>query len=408
MKKRIAIVVQRAGKDVIGGSEGYALAMAKALCSTFKVDILSTCAKDHVTWRNHYEEGVEKVQEDLNIIRFSNDFERGDYWFQFDVTLSYRMPSNLFLYMDAEEKKELIAKYRKLPLGATEEWIKYEGPYSTGLYDYIKKYEQEYTSFLFMTYLYPTTYFGTQFIKDDKKIFIIPTFHDEPPVYLPIMQRYKKYYHLFLTKAERDLAIRSIYRAKVKNSIIGFGLEDKKIQPSKNVKEKYILYAGRIEQAKGILELYDFFSKYYLKKQSIKLYTIGKGNLSDCNHPGVYYKGFVSEEEKLDLMKNALAFIHPSSLESLGIVLIEAFMVSTPAIVNAKSQVLQDHIKDSKAGFYYDNYEDFENALDYLQKGGEQVNQLGKYARAYYEKMYSLKQYEMILTSLIEKSAIKN
>ena len=41
-------------------------------------------------------------------------------------------------------------------------WMELQGPYCPRLIDYIKAHRQSYDVFIFMTYLYYTTYFGLQ------------------------------------------------------------------------------------------------------------------------------------------------------------------------------------------------------------------------------------------------------
>ena len=162
-----------------------------------------------------------------------------------------------------------------------------------------------------------------------------------------------------------------------------------------------MLYAGRLEDGKGVLELYDYFERYVKQKNKLKLYTIGDGELKEHKHSSVVYKGFVSEREKYQLMKNALAFIHPSAYESFGIVLAEAFMMGTPAVVNAQSKVLFGHINDSRAGFAYSNYEEFEKALDVLLNEPSKRTEFGTNARKYYLDNYSEKAFKDRVSSLI-------
>ena len=61
MSDRIALVVQRYGADVTGGSEALARALAERLAADFAVTVFTTCARDYVTWRNELPEGVEQV-----------------------------------------------------------------------------------------------------------------------------------------------------------------------------------------------------------------------------------------------------------------------------------------------------------------------------------------------------------
>ena len=64
------------------------------------------------------------------------------------------------------------------------EWQKAQGPHSSKLIEYLKDYKEDYDVIIFLTYLYYTTYFGLQ-VAPEKSI-LIPTAHDEPPIYYSI------------------------------------------------------------------------------------------------------------------------------------------------------------------------------------------------------------------------------
>ena len=402
--KKLAIIVQRAGEDIVGGSEGYALAMAKILSERFIVDIITTTAKDHVTWKNEYSIDDVELSASLRIVRHFVDYEREQIWFEMNRLLMHSIPLDEFPFLPYEKRKTFTDRIKKFPLGFGEEWLKREGPFSTGLYGYLLEHQQEYDYVLFMTYLYPTTYFGIDLVKDTRKVYLIPTYHDETPAYLPNFLKYKKYHHLFLTNAEKVIAEQHLYGDAVTNNIIGFGISDmfsKLSFKTINSKEKYILYAGRIEAAKGVHQLFKMFEQYSAKNKDLKLYLIGDGMLKDYQRKNIIYKGFVSEEEKLRYMKDAIAFIHPSAFESLGIVLLESFMMGTPALVNRRSDVLQEHIRNSNAGFSYDNYEEFRDALNRMINDKILYDELQKNAREYFCKHYSIDAYKDRLLKIL-------
>jgi len=75
MKKKIAIVVQRYGAEVNGGSETYARMIAEHLAPHFEVEVLTTCALDYVTWANHFPAGVSE-ENGVKLRRFEVDRER--------------------------------------------------------------------------------------------------------------------------------------------------------------------------------------------------------------------------------------------------------------------------------------------------------------------------------------------
>ncbi len=59
--KRIAIVNQRYGLEVNGGSEYYTRLLAEHLQESFDVTVLTTTALDYDTWENHYPAGTDKI-----------------------------------------------------------------------------------------------------------------------------------------------------------------------------------------------------------------------------------------------------------------------------------------------------------------------------------------------------------
>src|SRR6185436_3026579 len=72
---KLACVVHRFGPEIAGGSEAHCRAIAEHLAAAHDVTILTTCAKDHITWRNEYPAGVSELGP-LHIHRFRVDRER--------------------------------------------------------------------------------------------------------------------------------------------------------------------------------------------------------------------------------------------------------------------------------------------------------------------------------------------
>ena len=58
---KIAIVVQRYGADINGGAELHARYIAERLARYADVRVLTTCARDYLTWRNEFTPGVDRV-----------------------------------------------------------------------------------------------------------------------------------------------------------------------------------------------------------------------------------------------------------------------------------------------------------------------------------------------------------
>src|SRR5918993_2120577 len=72
---KLAIVVQRYGADINGGAELHARYIAERLSRHASVEVLTTCARDYVTWKNELPAGVEQVN-GVTVRRFPVAHER--------------------------------------------------------------------------------------------------------------------------------------------------------------------------------------------------------------------------------------------------------------------------------------------------------------------------------------------
>src|SRR5215207_2279768 len=72
---KLAIVVQRYGADINGGAELHARYIAERLSRHASVEVVTTCARDYVTWKNELPPGVEQVN-GITVRRFPVAHER--------------------------------------------------------------------------------------------------------------------------------------------------------------------------------------------------------------------------------------------------------------------------------------------------------------------------------------------
>ena len=77
---KLACVVHRFGADIAGGSEGHCRLVAEHLAASHEVTVLTTCAKNYVSWRNDLPPGVEQVN-GITVRRFPVAHEREPYDF---------------------------------------------------------------------------------------------------------------------------------------------------------------------------------------------------------------------------------------------------------------------------------------------------------------------------------------
>ncbi len=373
MKNKILFVVQRYGLEVNGGSEAYCRQIAEKLSSIYDVSVLTTCAEDYVTWENKYQEGIEKIN-DITVIRKKVVEPRTQKKFS---------------------KATDIINFDKENLLSGIEWQKAQGPYSLELLNYLSNHKEEYDVIIYMTYLYFTTYLGIQ-IAPEKSI-LIPTAHDEPPIYFGI---FNSIFHLprcilYLTNSEKKFVTKKFHNNYVNSDIVGVGIDIEKDVENINLKDRfhiedeYLIYLGRIDESKGCKNMIDYFLEYKAKyNNNLKLVLAGKTAMNIPVNNDILNLGFVSEIEKINLLKNSKALILPSEFESLSLSTLEAMYFGIPVLVNGKCDVLKDHAILSKAGLYYMNKLEFIESLAYIDENPEMMKKMGENGVLYVEKNY--------------------
>ena len=68
---KIAFVIQRYGTEILGGSEYHCRLIAERLAQRHQVEVLTTCARDYITWQNEYPEASDRIR-GVTVRRFAN------------------------------------------------------------------------------------------------------------------------------------------------------------------------------------------------------------------------------------------------------------------------------------------------------------------------------------------------
>lgn len=379
--KSIAFVVPRYGADIGGGAETL---VRQLVLNAFSgqhleslgfrsVEVWTTCAKDHRTWENCLEPGTE-IEDGITIRRFSVDPRSLDSFIRFEHAMQ---------------------EGRALTLGEQLKWLE-NGVNSSSLYQHIASAGAEFDYIVFAPYLFPTSFWGS-LIHPSKSI-LIPCLHDEHYAYLDSFRCvFSKVRGLFFNAVpEKELAetVYNLPAMERKSAVVGMGFS---IPADPEVETKasrdYILYTGRKETGKGLDILISCFESY--RKQHshapLELRIIGSGNIEflESLPPGVRDLGYVSEDEKLSLMRGALALCQPSVNESFSIVLMESWLERTPVIVNSQCAVTRYHVHESGGGLSFFDEKSFADALEFLLSSNKAVIEMGEKGRDYVEKNYS-------------------
>jgi len=374
---KIAFVIPWYGENIPGGAETECRTTAENLQKAgVEVEILTTCVKEFLSdWNtDYYKEGTYQVNH-IPVRRFS--VRKRDTAI-FD-SINYKLMQD-----------------QKISLKEEEIFI-HEMINSDNLYAFIREHGSDYDFFLFIPYMFGTTYYGSQ-IHPEKSI-LIPCLHDESYAHLSIYTKiFKKVAALiFLSEPERDLANR-LYQPPCRQIVLGGGIDTaftfnpERFRKKYKLFEPFILYAGRKDSGKNVPLLLDFFKRFKQANLSnLKLVLIGSGNIcipSKCKKD-IIDLGFISQQDKYDTYAAAIILCQPSINESFSIVIMEAWLCGTPVLVHADCPVTKDHCMKSNGGLFFKNYDEFEGCVNYFVNNPKKSSMMAENGKKYVTDNYS-------------------
>ena len=407
-RPELAFVVQRYGEGITGGSESLARAVAERLASDYRITVFTSCAHDYVTWRNELPEGIERLG-GVDVRRFPVEQERDLFSFN-----AFAEPLYARAAAATEPRRGESVRERRTAdnVGAAvpgdvradeHEFLRRQGPEVPKLVAALRAERDRFAAFVFFTYLYYPTYWGLAAVPE--RAALVPTTHDEPPLRFSI---YREVFALprafgFLTRAEEALVHRRFDLGSREAVLAGMGV-DVPAAPDvasfrlrHRITRPYAVYAGRIDAGKGCAEMLAHHERYRSLKQrgrqgeardAIDLLLIGRLAMPEPDQEGVRYLGFLPEQEKAAALAGAHAVVCPSPFESLSIALLEGLALRTPGLVNARSEVLKEHCLRSGASLFYEDGDEYAEALDLLARDASLRTALGASGRRYVETEY--------------------
>jgi glycosyltransferase involved in cell wall biosynthesis len=419
---KIGMIIQRYGAEVLGGSEQLCRLLAEHLSGQHDIEVLTTCARDYVTWKNEYAEGTDRIR-GVTVRRFASARTR-------ELDAFNRFSD--WIYASPHSRTDEM------------EWLKQQGPWCPALIEFVRKHHQQYDVLMFFTYLYAPTVVGLD-VSPGKSV-LVPTAHDEPAIRLDIFKDVfgKPAAICYLTQSERTFVQQQFPDRPLLEETIGVGVDlpqqqryprmpapldeestettsdsDRESRPEDEpqtrifpshltsrgavfrrryrLQEPLVLYGGRIDPGKGCEELIQYFAQYVKDGGEATLALMGVKMMALPEEPFIRFAGHLSDRERVEALEAATVVVCPSPYESLSLLALEALSVGTPILVNARSEVLVEHCKASNGGLWYADRDEFVACLQLLIRDARLRETLGRNGRAYVRRNY---RWEVVLGKL--------
>jgi glycosyltransferase involved in cell wall biosynthesis len=370
---KLAVVVQRYAADISGGAELHARYIAERLARHAEVTVMTTCARDYVTWKNELPEGRDTVN-GITVHRFPVAHPRSPERFG---ALSKRVFEHQHSIAD-----ELT-------------WLDSEGPTSPALVRHVAASGDTFDFFIFFSYRYYHAFHGVRAVQP--KAVLVPTAERDPAAGLAIFQPvFRAARALMYNSFEERALIDHLSQRRGPGVVVGVGSEiPERTQPWRfrkafNIRRPFALYIGRIDENKGCADLFSHFERYALTyPNGLDLVLVGSNVLPIPKHPRIRHLGYLPDADKFDALAAADMLVMPSRFESLSMVALEAWALGKPVLANGACDVLKGQVLRSNAGLYYESFEEFAEAMYLLEASGPLGGLLGRHGRDFFRRHYS-------------------
>ncbi len=375
--KKIGFVIPWYADDIPGGAEMELREVTSHLHSAgVPLEILTTCVKEFgADWSlDFYSAGTDTSACGIVIRRFS----------------VRKRDTKAF---DSVNAKLMCGKSVTL---SEEDTFLREMVNSPDLYAYMDSHKDDYSLFVFIPYMFGTTYNGVKVCPE--KSVLIPCFHDEAYTYL---KRFGELYPkaagmVFNARPEAELAEKlfGFSESGTKTVVMGIGMDTDISSYPEDFRSKFgidspfILYAGRKDEGKNVHTLVKYFSEYISRHETdLSLVLIGGGNIELprelVRNRRIIDLGFVDKQDKYNAQGAAEFLCQPSKNESFSLVIMESWLCGRPVLVHEGCPVTRSFASESNGGLYFGSYFEFEGCTDYLLKHRETAAAMGQNGREY-------------------------
>ena len=399
---KFAFVTPRYGADISSGAEHACRLLAERVCERHAVDVLTTCARDPLTWRNEYSEASDRVRGVL-VRRFAVNQTRDDEALQ-------RLSARMFAEPHSREDEE--------------DWVRGLGPLSPGLIDYLKRQNRSYDAVVFFSLYHATTVHGITAAPERSVVF--PYVRLDPALRFSIWSEVLGSARAvgYLSSAERRLVHSYLRLFPTTEEVVGVGVDvpaqetyprhqqdpadtlsedddEGGTPPDTTLAQDYLsgrgipfrrrhrlhgpfaLYGGRVEQDNGCEEMLEYFDSVAAASGDAALVLMGVKLMKVPEAPYIRMAGIVADRERMIAYEAAEVTLAPDPDDLLAQSVLESLAVGTPVLASARNEAAVEHCRRANAGLYYATREEFVESLQLMMTDTRLREQLGENGRQY-------------------------
>jgi len=401
---RFAFITPRYGADINTGAEHACRLLAEQMSLRHDVDVLTTCARDPLTWKNEYAEGSDRV--------------RGVFVRRFPVSQLHDRPAF----------RQYTARITSQPRSRADEleWSRRLGPQSNGLIEHLKRQHRSYDALIFCSLVHATTVDGMQ-IAPDRSV-VLPHLQLEPSLRFGLWADLLSSVRAIglMSEAERRLLVDYVGIQPQSDDVVGIGIDPPpqlsypRHQQDPNdavvVEEaggepveadatylagrgitfrrrhrlygSFALYGGRVEPDNGCEEMLEYFASYADDEAEMPLVLMGVKMMKVPEGRHLHLGGVLPDRERMAAYEAADVTIVPAGEDLLSQSALESLAVGTPVLASARNQTAVGHCVKANGGLFYANREEFVDALRLLARNARLRDALGENGRNYVRQHY--------------------
>ena len=406
---KFAFITPRYGAEITHGAEHVCRLLAEAVCERHDVDVLTTCARNVDTWKNDYDEGVDRVRGVL-VRRFSAVGGR-----------------------DGEALRSFTHRLHTTPHSRADEldWVRRTGSSSPGLVEFLKRHHRNYDALAFFSYWAGTTIHGLA-VAPERSV-LLPCARIEPALRFVVCQEALAASVAlgYCSPTERRLVRAHVRRHPRAEEIVGVGVDAvpearyprlQQQEPPRSDAERaarepaeaaeaegppshlagrgvlfrrrhrlhgrFALYGGRIDADNGTEELIEYFDSFAAQDGDTALVVMGVKLMKMPPEPGLRLAGILPGRERMMALEAADVAVVPDPDDLVAEQVLESFAVGTPVLASARNGAAVDHCRRAHAGLYSANRDEFVGALRLMMSNDRLREALGRNGRRYVEEHY--------------------